>query len=272
MMWLKRKLRRYYLLVTAVMLVVTLNSAAEGGGQVYLPVISRTEGTMVEVRGLWVTRFDWTNYASADPGKIDEIVDKSAAAGFNVLFFQVRGEADAYYTPGLEPWARRLSGTLGKDPGWDPLAHLIERAHQRGLEVHAYLNVYPLAANCVVPPDDTQPRHLYHLIVEKHGTTDGKPNGLMWDSSGEIPCAGYQRVTPASTEFDAHIVAVTKDRRKQFLRSGERGAIRGQLFQRGRIQGLAATADKRNSAKNLRANPSAKIEFVVDRRCLACLS
>ncbi len=69
---------------------------------------------MEEVRGIWVTRFDWTNYASADPAQLDAVVDNAAEAGFNVIFFQVRGVADAYYTPGLEPWARRLTGILGK--------------------------------------------------------------------------------------------------------------------------------------------------------------
>jgi uncharacterized lipoprotein YddW (UPF0748 family) len=212
MIWLKRNYLYYLLMALGMfMFVVTIANAAERGRQVFLPVLGRSEREMVEVRGLWVTRFDWTNYASADPDKIDEIVDRSAAAGFNVLFFQVRGVADAYYTPGLEPWARRLSGTLGKDPGWDPLARLIQRAHQRGLQVHAYVNIYPVWTGCDVPLDDTEPRHLYHLLLEKHGTTNGKPNGLMWDSNGEIPCVGYQRVSPASTTFDTHIVAVTRD-------------------------------------------------------------
>jgi uncharacterized lipoprotein YddW (UPF0748 family) len=167
---------------------------------------------MVEVRGLWVTRFDWTNYASADPQKIDEIVENAANAGFNILFFQVRGEADAYYTPGLEPWARRLSGTLGKAPGWDPLARLIKLAHQRGLQVHAYVNVYPVWADCDEPPPaDTTPPHLYHRLLSVHGETGGTPNGLMWDNNGDVSCSGYKRATPASTEFDDHLVAVAKD-------------------------------------------------------------
>ena len=193
------------------MLAVSLATAEENNGQLYLPLISSPEEHMVEVRGLWVTRFDWTNYASADPEKIDEIVDKSAGAGFNVLFFQVRGEADAYYTPGLEPWARRLTGTLGGDPGWDPLARLVQRAHQRGMQVHAYLNIYPVWADCETPPGDSEPRHLYHKIQEWHDTTEGKLNGLMWDSSGNVSCSGYQRVTPASNEFDTHILGVAND-------------------------------------------------------------
>ena len=213
-MWSKKN--QYVFLLPAgglsiLIFTVLLVTAAEGGGRVYLPLVTRPEEQMVEVRALWVTRYDWTNYASADPAAIDEIVDRSADAGFNALFFQVRGEGDAYYTPGLEPWARRLSGTLGKDPGWDPLARLVARAHKRGLAVHAYLNVYPITANCDVPPANTQPRHFYYTLLEAHGVTDGKANGLMWNSSKEIPCAGYQRVSPASIPFDKQITAVAAD-------------------------------------------------------------
>ena len=60
------------------MFVVTIANAAERGRQVFLPVLGRSEREMVEVRGLWVTRFDWTNYASADPDKIDEMMDSIA--------------------------------------------------------------------------------------------------------------------------------------------------------------------------------------------------
>ena len=70
---------------------------------------------MTEVRGIWVTRFDWTRLNQpADPARIDAIVNNIAAAGFNVVFFQVRGTADTYYASGIEPWAQRGSrGLLG---------------------------------------------------------------------------------------------------------------------------------------------------------------
>ncbi|MCZ7667121.1 MAG: hypothetical protein M5U34_07815 [Chloroflexi bacterium] len=63
---------------------------------VFLPMVMKAEPPpepMVEFRGLWVTRFDWTTWDGAHPAKIDEIVQNTADAGFNVLFFQVRGEA-----------------------------------------------------------------------------------------------------------------------------------------------------------------------------------
>ena len=70
------------------------------------------------------------------------MVARVAGSGLNAIFFQVRPESDALYASSLEPWSRFLSGTQGEDPGYDPLAILLELAHARGLEVHAWLNPY----------------------------------------------------------------------------------------------------------------------------------
>jgi uncharacterized lipoprotein YddW (UPF0748 family) len=178
--------------------------------QLYLPLIEKP-ATAVEFRGLWVTRFDWIGeYA---PAKIDEIVNNAAYAGFNAILFQARGEADAYYDSSLEPWSRRLTGTLGQDPGWDPLAYLIAQAHSQGIQVHAYINVYPVWENCVTPPDLTDPPHLYHRLAAAHGLTDDKLNGLQWTSASGNPyhCSGYLRASPASVFLDNHLLAVTAE-------------------------------------------------------------
>lgn len=109
------------------------------------PTATSTPGA-VEFRGLWVSRFDWTSsYNPGSPARIDEIVSRAAAANFNALLFQVRGVADAFYSGGLEPWSALLNsdGELGRDPQWDPLGHMVDRAHAAGLQVHAYVNVYP---------------------------------------------------------------------------------------------------------------------------------
>ena len=115
-----------------------------------------------EVRAIWVTRYDWTSAIESEgPADIDEIVAHVAGAGFNTIFFQVRAHGDAYYTPGLEPWSARLNddGELGQNPGWDPLARMIEQAHARGLQVHAYVNVYPAWLGTTPPAEGTTPEH-----------------------------------------------------------------------------------------------------------------
>ncbi|MCA9986536.1 MAG: family 10 glycosylhydrolase [Anaerolineales bacterium] len=191
----------------------------EGGSAIYLPTIFRAEPppppAMQELRGLWVTRFDWTSFGQpASPSKIDEIVDNADFAGFNAIFFQVRGTADAYYAPGLEPWAQRVSGgSLGQAPNpfWDPLAYFVQKAHAAGIELHAYINVYPVWDCGSAPASNTSPRHFYWDLRDIHGTTNGLLNGLQWNTSYQLSCSGYQRATPASIDVDNHLIAVGQD-------------------------------------------------------------
>lgn len=136
-----------------------------------------------ELRGVWVDR--WT-YTSADD--VSEIMERSAAAGFNTVFFQIRGNADAYYRSSYEPWAKGLSGTLGGDPGWDPLAVAVEEGHRNGLEVHAYVNAFPLWSG-TTPPAESSPRHalLEHpdwLVADESGTPMALNSGYVWMSPG----------------------------------------------------------------------------------------
>jgi len=172
------------------------------------PTPTPKPGNKKEFRGLWVTRFDWDE--SPNSNKIDEIVNNAALAGFNVILFQVRGEADAFYTPGLEPWSRFLSGTWGQNPGWDPLATMIHKAHAKGIQVHAYINTYPVLLSCGDGPS-TNPQHFYDLIKNQHGMKDGKLRGLTWTSGGSVACGDYQRASPASISNDDHMLAVAAD-------------------------------------------------------------
>jgi uncharacterized lipoprotein YddW (UPF0748 family) len=74
--------------------------------------------------------------------------------------FQVRPACDALYASAVEPWSEYLTGVMGRPPApfYDPLAFLVEEAHKRGLELHAWFNPYralhfssrsPAAANHV---------------------------------------------------------------------------------------------------------------------------
>ncbi|MGB9300460.1 MAG: family 10 glycosylhydrolase, partial [Anaerolineae bacterium] len=136
------------------------------------------------------------------------IVSKAADANFNILLFQVRGQADAYYQSQHEPWADRLTGALGQDPGWDPLATAIDAAHQAGLELHAYVNVYPVWLGSDAPPANTTPQHMYHRFNNLYGNQwvqwheNGTPMGLN---------SSYLTASPGHPGVADHIVAVCRD-------------------------------------------------------------
>jgi len=211
-------------ILISVLLVATAGGATEPAPVAYLPLIRKPvppppppPQEIQEVRALWVTRFDWTywNYYGEPAQKpvIDRIVNDAARAGFNMILFQVRGVADAYYQPGPEPWAQRVSGSsLGTAPNpyWDPLAYFVQKAHAKGLQLHAYINVYPVWDNCSVAPPHTAPEHFYWKLINEYGTTSGKLKGLQWDTASNVNCSGYLRATPASVYADDQYLEVAR--------------------------------------------------------------
>lgn len=100
-----------------------------------------------ELRSTWlatVWAIDWpaSKSESAAKQQMQDYLDDLAANNFNGVCFQVRGLADAMYRSSYEPWNSVLTGTRGKDPGWDPLEWVVDQCHQRGLECYAWVNPY----------------------------------------------------------------------------------------------------------------------------------
>ena len=105
-----------------------------------------------QMRGLWITsldNIDWPRHRglSAERLRADftTLLDEARAVGFNAVFVQVRPTADALWPSPFEPWSQWLTGTQGKDPGWDPLEFMVGAAHERGLAFHAWFNPFRVA-------------------------------------------------------------------------------------------------------------------------------
>ena len=71
-------------------------------------------------------------------------LDELQKDGENAIIFQVRPECDALYESQLEPWSRFLTRQQGRapQPYWDPLQWMVEQCHQRGMELHAWINPF----------------------------------------------------------------------------------------------------------------------------------
>jgi uncharacterized lipoprotein YddW (UPF0748 family) len=104
-----------------------------------------------EFRAAWVATVANINWPSkpglsTDSQKVEAItlLDFLQAHHFNAVILQVRPQADALYKSDLEPWSYYLTGTQGKapDPYYDPLEFWVKEAHERGLELHVWLNPY----------------------------------------------------------------------------------------------------------------------------------
>ena len=100
-----------------------------------------------EFRGAWIQCVNG-QYLGKSSSQLREMLssqrDVLKKAGINAILFQVRAEGDALYQSKYEPWSRYLTGQQGVAPadGWDPLAWMVEQCHNRGMELHAWINPY----------------------------------------------------------------------------------------------------------------------------------
>ena len=113
-----------------------------------IAALPMSSGVKREVRSVWmatVWALDWPSSTSSTTAQKNEMIkylDVLQKNNFNAIYFQVRTMSDAFYKSSYEPWSSYLTGTRGKDPGWDPLAFVVEECHKRGMECHAWVNPY----------------------------------------------------------------------------------------------------------------------------------
>ncbi|WP_459171081.1 glycoside hydrolase family 10 protein [Streptomyces pluripotens] len=129
--------------------------SAEGLGGCSVPraaTAGRPRRGTAGMRGVWlatVANRDWPSRpgltAAAQHRELIGHLDRAVRDRLNTVIFQVRPTADALWPSPYEPWSEYLTGTQGRDPGWDPLGTAVQEAHARGLELHAWFNPYRIA-------------------------------------------------------------------------------------------------------------------------------
>lgn len=152
-----------------------------------------------ELRATWiasVSRIDWpkSTTSSVQQQELISIFDKLQQANMNTAFLQMRPMCDALYNSQYEPWSQYLTGTRGKDPGYDPLDFAIKEAHKRGLELHAWLNPYR-----------------YESTPNSHGANDFiRKNHPEWLLDYSAKGKGII-LDPGNPEVRAYIISVIED-------------------------------------------------------------
>ena len=141
-----------------------------------------------EFRATWlatVTSIDWPKTKAKDEAsrltqqqELITILDKLQAGNMNACYLQVRSLCDAMHKSSYEPWSAALTGTRGKDPGYDPLAFAIEEAHKRGLELHIWVNPFRATSGGTLSSDDQLLQHAGEWIIKYN---NGSFNGQIID-------------------------------------------------------------------------------------------
>ncbi|RYY94787.1 MAG: T9SS type A sorting domain-containing protein [Chitinophagaceae bacterium] len=159
---------------------------------------------MIEVRGAWITTYaglDWpvrSQTPAQQRSALQAQLDHHRATGINTVYFQVRGQSDAFYQSSLEPWSYDLTGAQGVAPNplWDPLQFALEQSRQRGFEFHAWINPFRAVANTANAGNNT-------LYSAGH-ISRTQPSWMLTVGTVQI-------INPGIPAARAHIISVITD-------------------------------------------------------------
>lgn len=108
-----------------------------------------------EYRAFWFSFYDYDTYraeykkpdASNFKSYFNGVLKKGKNLGMNRIIVHVRPFGDALYKSEYFPWSSYISGTQGKDPGFDPLEIMVSSAHENGMKIEAWINPYRVTLN-----------------------------------------------------------------------------------------------------------------------------
>jgi uncharacterized lipoprotein YddW (UPF0748 family) len=101
-----------------------------------------------DLRAMWIATVRGTDWPDGARGRAQQqakyrrLLDTAKRLNLNAVFVQVRPAADAFYPSPYEPWSQWITGKQGRNPGYDVLGFMLNEAHARGLEFHAWFNPY----------------------------------------------------------------------------------------------------------------------------------
>jgi uncharacterized lipoprotein YddW (UPF0748 family) len=168
--------------------------------------LNRPPKVMQEFRAAWIATVANINWPSKPGLTVAEqkqeainLLNLLQRLNFNAAILQVRPQADALYKSDIEPWSYFLTGTEGKapDPYYDPLEFWVEEAHDRGLELHVWLNPYRAHSKTAGEPSANS------IVKTKPGLVVKLKDGQYW-------------MDPSKKEVQDQSAAVVRDLVKRY--------------------------------------------------------
>lgn len=142
------------------------------------------------MKGVWVATAANIDYPSGQNLSAEALVDEAekivqtcADNGITAIFLQVRPYSDALYKSDIFPSSAVITGTQGKDPPIDVLGCFVEKAHEKGIELHAWINPFRITS---VTHDMSglahdNPAVIHPEYVIKNYGKGSEPLGLWYD-------------------------------------------------------------------------------------------
>lgn len=194
----------FYLFIIAVFLAAPLAALPRRGetapAATPAPTATAEPTAAAPYRAVWVSYLEWQQVDFSTPetfsGDIAVILDNIRNLGATVVLAQVRPFGDALYPSSYYPFSHLCTGQQGRDPGYDPLALLVQAAHDRGLALEAWVNPYRIQAGLTPALCDASPAKLHPDWVKYTDTgayldpANTAVRQYIADAVGEL-CANY---------------------------------------------------------------------------------
>ena len=194
----------FYLFIIAVFLAAPLAALPRRGetapAATPVPTATAEPTAAAPYRAVWVSYLEWQQVDFSTPetfsGDIAVILDNIRNLGATVVLAQVRPFGDALYPSSYYPFSHLCTGQQGRDPGYDPLALLVQAAHDRGLALEAWVNPYRIQAGLTPALCDASPAMLHPDWVKYTDTgayldpANTAVRQYIADAVGEL-CANY---------------------------------------------------------------------------------
>jgi hypothetical protein len=141
------------------------------------------------VRGVWISNvvnIDTPRMTDVESYKeyLVKMIENVASYNIKLMIFQVRPLSDTYYKSKLNPWSRFITGTEGKNPGFDVLKFVIEEAKKHNIEVHAWMNPYRVSMKSVT--DGAMTKEEYLNSLDDMNFAKRFPEDTILDGNGKI--------------------------------------------------------------------------------------
>ncbi len=151
-----------------------------------------------EIRAVWLDR--GTIVAARSEQGLAAVFDRLAAAGINTVFFETLNAGYPIYPSQVAPQQNPLT------VGWDPLESAVKLAHERGMELHAWVWTFATGNK----------RH--NTLIGKPGSYPGPvlsahPNWANIDNKGRIqnPNDGKFYLDPANPEARSYLLRIISE-------------------------------------------------------------
>lgn len=194
----------FYLFIIAVFLAAPLAALPRRGetapAATPAPTATAEPTAAAPYRAVWVSYLEWQQVDFSTPetfsGDIAVILDNIRNLGATVVLAQVRPFGDALYPSSYYPFSHFCTGQQGRDPGYDPLALLVQAAHDRGLALEAWVNPYRIQAGLTPALCGASPAKLHPDWVKYTDTgayldpANTAVRQYIADAVGEL-CANY---------------------------------------------------------------------------------